>query len=93
MPNYDYFCEDCGHQEEIFQKITAEALRKCPKCSKESFKRRPGGGIGLAFKGDGFYINDYASGKKQPSPESPPDKKGEGGCCPCGKNDSPCSSV
>jgi len=87
MPNYDYHCTDCGHKEEVFQKITEDALTKCPKCKKESFKRGPGGGIGLSFKGSGFYVNDYAPNQSQsPSDQKPPS------CCPCGKNKNDCSS-
>jgi putative FmdB family regulatory protein len=87
MPTYDYFCEACGHHEEVVQKITAESLKTCPQCSQDSFLRRPSRGIGLVFKGAGFYATDYAP--KQSSATSIPQDQG-GGCCPCGKN-KPCS--
>lgn len=82
MPTYDYHCEQCGHTEEVFQKITDAVLTKCPACHKESFQRGPGGGVGISFTGSGFYITDY--GPKKPGSEPP--KSDGGGCCPCGKN-------
>lgn len=60
MPTYEYQCASCRHRLEALQKITAEPLTKCPECGKETLQRGPGGGIGLQFKGSGFYITDYA---------------------------------
>lgn len=74
MPNYDYVCESCAHSFEELQKITADPLKMCPECKKETLKRKTGGGIGLSFSGSGFYATDY-------SQSSAP----KGGCCPCGK--------
>lgn len=88
MPNYDYKCEGCGHRCEIFQKISDAPLKECPSCHQQTLQRGPGGGIGLSFKGSGFYINDYASPQNQPS--NAPEKGS--GCCPCGKNPGSCSS-
>ncbi len=64
MPTYDYTCEACGHALEAFQSITAEPLKKCPKCAKPSLVRGVGGGSAtFRFKGSGFYITDYCSKK------------------------------
>jgi len=59
MPTYEYHCEKCGYSLEALQKMTAEPLKMCPECQTEGLKRGPGGGIGLSFKGSGFYITDY----------------------------------
>jgi len=64
MPTYAYHCEECGHEMDAFQKITDSHLKECPNCGKDSLRRGPGGGIGLTFKGSGFYITDYASKKE-----------------------------
>lgn len=58
MPIYTYICKNCSYQFDIEQKITAEPLRKCDKCNKEELKKKlyP---VGIAFKGPGFYSNDY----------------------------------
>jgi putative FmdB family regulatory protein len=61
MPTYDYKCDACGHQFEEFQSITANPIKKCPKCSKLKLKRLFGTGAGLIFKGSGFYQTDYRS--------------------------------
>lgn len=83
MPTYDYFCTECDHKMEVFHKITDAALTTCTKCRQETLVRKPGGGIGLSFSGDGFYATMYGN---------PPSPKGEGGCCPCGKDKPSCSS-
>ncbi len=58
MPTYTYRCIDCGHQYEKLQKITAEPDKQCPICNGE-VERLIGGGIGIVFKGSGFYVTDY----------------------------------
>ncbi len=82
MPTYQYKCENCSHEMEKFQYITARPLRKCPKCRKNSLRRLIGTGAGLIFKGAGFYATDYRSdsykqGQKSetPAPAKTPDKK------------------
>ncbi|HMS15968.1 MAG TPA: zinc ribbon domain-containing protein [Planctomycetota bacterium] len=59
MPTYDYQCEACGHKEEIFQKMSEDAIRTCTKCKKKKFLRLIGTGGGILFKGSGFYQTDY----------------------------------
>ena len=61
MPTYDYLCENCGHEFEHFQSITAKPLKKCPDCKKPKLKRLIGTGAGIIFKGSGFYETDYRS--------------------------------
>lgn len=58
MPTYEYECQKCGHQFELFQSITEKPRRTCPQC-KGRVKRLLGTGAGLLFKGSGFYITDY----------------------------------
>jgi len=85
MPTYDYHCTECGHKLEAMQKITADPLKTCPKCSKETLLRGPGGGIGLQFRGSGFYKTDYCCGKNKEPCHNPEKKecccKKEGSCC------------
>ena len=61
MPTYDYICECCDHAFDVFQPITARALRKCPRCRRHGLKRLIGRGSGVIFKGTGFYETDYRS--------------------------------
>lgn len=59
MPTYDYKCDNCGHEFEIFQSMKDDKLTLCPECGKKKLKRLIGGGSGLIFKGSGFYLTDY----------------------------------
>lgn len=61
MPTYDYQCQNCGHEFEKFQSMSASELRKCPQCGKMSLRRLIGKGAGIIFKGSGFYETDYRS--------------------------------
>ncbi len=63
MPTYEYECSNCNKVFEIFQKITDEPLKACPKCKKK-VKRLIGGGSGIIFKGSGFYATDYRKSEK-----------------------------
>jgi len=62
MPTYDYECQACGHRFEALQKITDDALTRCPKCQKARLKRLIGAGLGVIFKGSGFYSTDNKRG-------------------------------
>ncbi|MBA7650399.1 hypothetical protein ES703_58203 [subsurface metagenome] len=57
MPTYGYLCEQCGYRFEKLQEMSAEPMKQCPKCG--GVTRRLIGGVGLVFKGSGFYTTDY----------------------------------
>lgn len=61
MPTYDYLCNACGAELEIFQSITERPRRKCPECGKPRLQRQIGAGAGILFRGSGFYQTDYRS--------------------------------
>lgn len=61
MPTYDYECDGCGHKFELFQSITANPQRKCPRCGKLRLRRLFGTGAAIVFKSSGFYETDYRS--------------------------------
>ena len=73
MPTYEYACQKCGHEFEIFQSMKDKPLTVCSqeKCKLKKWGKGPvkklmGAGAGLIFKGSGFYITDYRSeGYKQ----------------------------
>jgi putative FmdB family regulatory protein len=83
MPTYDYLCDDCGHEFELFQSMTDRVRRKCPECGEPKLRRLIGRGAGIIFKGSGFYETDYrsdsykkaAEAEKKKKPEKKPDKK------------------
>ncbi|MFW5717754.1 MAG: FmdB family zinc ribbon protein [Spirochaetota bacterium] len=62
MPTYDYECSSCGHSFDAFQNMSEDPLKKCPECGKNALKRLIGGGMGIIFKGSGFYSTDSRSG-------------------------------
>jgi putative FmdB family regulatory protein len=57
MPTYDYECTSCGYTFEVFQSMSDDPLKKCPECGKK-VQRLIGGGVGIIFKGSGFYVTD-----------------------------------
>ena len=87
MPTYDYECDACGHEFELFQGITEATKKKCPACKKMKLRRLFGTGAALMFKGSGFYETDYRSEsykkgaeaeKKSKSEKSSSESKSEG---------------
>lgn len=62
MPTYDYECMECRHSFDAFQSMMDDPLTECPVCGRHSLKRLIGGGIGVIFKGSGFYVNDSRKG-------------------------------
>jgi len=61
MPTYDYVCDACQHQFELFHSIKDEPKRKCPECGRQKLRRLIGPGAAIVFKGSGFYKTDYRS--------------------------------
>ena len=57
MPTYEYVCTKCGHRFEALQSMTEKPLSRCPVC-KSAVRRVINGGIGVIFKGSGFYSTD-----------------------------------
>jgi putative FmdB family regulatory protein len=84
MPTYEYRCDGCGHEFEIFQSITAKSLRKCPSCEKNTLERLISGGGAVLFKGSGFYETDYRS--KDYAQKAEAEKKSAAGDAPSGSS-------
>jgi len=58
MPTYGYRCPACGHEYDKLQKMSDLTRAKCPECETLG-ERIIAGGVGLVFKGSGFYETDY----------------------------------
>ncbi len=58
MPTYSYSCNECGHVFDLFHSILDDSGKLCPECGAAT-KRMIGAGVGLIFKGSGFYVTDY----------------------------------
>ena len=70
MPTYDYRCDACDHEFELFQQMSDGVKRKCPECGKLKLQRLIGTGAGVIFKGSGFYETDYKRSSTPPSESS-----------------------
>ena len=81
MPTYDYSCDACEHEFEVFEPISAEPQKKCPKCKKHKLRRLFGAGAGLIFKGSGFYQTDYRSESYKQAASA--DKPCDASSCAC----------
>jgi putative FmdB family regulatory protein len=62
MPTYEYECTRCGITIEEFKPMSAPRRQRCPKC-RGKVERLISGGMGIHFKGSGFYVTD-SRGKK-----------------------------
>ena len=75
MPTYEYQCTKCGQRFDLFQSMKEPPKKTCPKC-KGRVQRLIGTGVGLIFKGSGFYSTDYrsdsykAGAKKESAPKA-----------------------
>jgi len=78
MPTYEYKCKDCGHQFDIVQSFSDDALTKCPSCKKKAL-RKVFSPVGIVLKGSGFYKNDSRSsnGKSSSTSTSSTSEKSE----------------
>ncbi len=85
MPTYDYKCENCGHLFEYFQSMADDPLKTCPDCKQDSLKRLIGGGMGVIFKGSGFYVNDAKKSSSTSKPLKDKTPKASSGCEGCSK--------
>lgn len=63
MPTYEYACDSCTNNFEVIQKMIDEAIKVCPSCGKK-VRRVLSGGIGISFRGSGFYVTDSVSQAK-----------------------------
>lgn len=58
MPTYEYKCPECYWTKDFFFNINYQPEIKCPRC-KNILVKGIGGGLGVHFKGSGFYETDY----------------------------------
>jgi len=71
MPTYVYECSACNDVYEVEQRITEDALRDC-RCGSSGTVKRVIQPVGIAFKGSGFYVNDYSGSAPASAPASTP---------------------
>jgi putative FmdB family regulatory protein len=69
MPIYEYKCTECGSHFEKIQKATDDPLKTCEKCGGSLEKQWSLSGF--QFKGEGWYVTDYARDKNDQKTEKP----------------------
>jgi len=98
VPTYEYACSSCDTTHDIVQPMTDSTLTECPACGEPTL-RKLFNGVGVVFKGSGFYRNDSrSSGSSQDSPskdsagtsdkKSSSDSGGSSGSSSSGSSDS-----
>jgi putative FmdB family regulatory protein len=68
MPVYEYKCENCGREFELFQRMSEPAAKTCKFCQgpvKKLISRTT-----FHLKGSGWYVTDYGGKKAPPATES-----------------------
>lgn len=79
MPLYEYQCDACAHRFEQIRRFSDPPLTSCARCG--GAVRKLVSSPAIQFKGDGWYVTDYAGkGRKDPSEaaESKPGASSEG---------------
>ncbi|HSV95345.1 MAG TPA: FmdB family zinc ribbon protein [Spirochaetota bacterium] len=87
MPTYEYECMECVHRFEVFQSIKADPVKQCVKCGA-AVKRLIGSGVGIIFKGPGFYVTDYKKGAAPCASSSEGAPAAGTSCDSCAKSES-----
>ena len=80
MPTYGYECKSCHHTFDVFQSYSDAPIKICPKCNME-VRRLINGGMGVIFKGSGFYVTDKKGGNAASSSKETA-KPSEAASCP-----------
>lgn len=75
MPIYEYKCEACGLHFERRQSVSDEPLTTCEKCHGRLEKQWSLSGF--QFKGEGWYVTDYAAKKGGPAEKQAGGEKAE----------------
>ena len=60
MPTYEYVCDACHKGWELEQRMSEDAIKKCPKCGKMKAHRVISQG-NFILKGGGWYADGYGS--------------------------------
>ena len=85
MPIYEYACQSCGAEIEIWQKISEKPKKVCPECGAHKLERLISH-TSFQLKGSGWYVTDYAR-KDQSGPSKSKAKAKEKADKPAAKTD------
>ena len=74
---YEYRCNDCENQFEVWAKVADPAPEACPKCSSPKLEKVIFA-TNFALKGGGWYAGGYADSKKEAGKPSTVNNSGNG---------------
>ncbi len=77
MPIYEYICKKCSTTFEKRQGVSDEPMKTCERCDGEVEKKWSLSGF--QFKGEGWYVTDYANKKAGGSEKSESGEKSSTG--------------
>jgi putative FmdB family regulatory protein len=87
MPIYEYSCENCGYEIEVFQGVNEPLLTLCEKCGKSTLTKLVSA-AGFRLKGSGWYETDFKKDDKkknlssaETTPAPSPTKEGKDTQC------------
>lgn len=63
MPIYAYRCEQCGHSQDVMQKLSDAPLTVCPACGADGFRKQLTAPA-FQLKGTGWYVTDFRDNGK-----------------------------
>ena len=63
MPIYAYRCSNCGHAQDVLQRMSDPVLSVCPACGQPSYVKQVTA-AGFQLKGSGWYVTDFRGDKK-----------------------------
>ncbi len=75
MPIYEYKCLECGTHLEKMRKVTDAPLTVCENCGGKLEKKWSLSGF--QFKGEGWYVTDYAGKKSETGEKAETTEKAE----------------
>ena len=87
MPTYQYRCQSCKDEFEVRQSFADEALTACPDTDCGGSVNKVFSGVGISFKGDGFYKNDHGSVARGRKADAGSTKKSESGSADTSSSD------
>jgi putative FmdB family regulatory protein len=87
MPIYAYRCSNCGHAQDVLQRMSDPVLTVCPACGQPTYVKQVTA-AGFQLKGSGWYVTDFRDNKK-PAPAGEGDKAAakEGDAAPASGGD------
>ena len=63
MPIYAYRCSNCGHAQDVLQRMSDPVLSVCPACGQSTYVKQVTA-AGFQLKGSGWYVTDFRGDKK-----------------------------